>query len=393
MTKVSFIASVFFPKLGGTPTQTHEIARNVTAGGIEVVVHPTNASPRFDYSKLPYKTRPIYAEKVFEERYSEYALSLKRFPKMLYKLWTDPELDSASIIHCDGPTVSGLIGCLLKIFKRKKMVVHLGGNIYKEAARRGGMKGFLSMAASKISFSMADRIVVDGEDLKEVLIQHGFDGKKIVSITNGIDTDFFSPGEPDPKFKGILKEKGIEIPKNKKVIVFVGLFYYENGPKDFVDIINSLDDKNVLGIMFGGGPMFNEVKEHVETTKAPVILVGPVPRELVVNAYRIADICFFPLVSIGGVSQIAPEAMSVGKPIVTTNTGSMNKLMRNGENGYMTEVRDKPMMEKHITLLLKDKKLRKRIGENARDFIIKKWSWKSVTEKYLKFYSDLNRAE
>ncbi|MFH1445179.1 MAG: glycosyltransferase family 4 protein [Nanoarchaeota archaeon] len=384
---------MFFPKLGGTPTQTHEIARNVTAGGIEVTVHPTNASKNFNYSKLPYKTRPIYATEVFEERYSEYGRSLKRFPKMMYKLWIDPEIKSANIIHCDGPTVSGLIGVILKLFKRKKLVVHLGGNIYKEAARRGGLKSFLSLTASRISFKLADKIVVDGDDLKDVLVSHGFDSSKIVSITNGIDTDFFKDKELDNDFVKFLKKKGFDVPRNKKVIVFVGLLYYENGPNDFVDVVNSLKDNNVISYMFGGGPMFNEVKEHIEKTNAPVNLVGPVPRDLIVNAYRMADICFFPLVSIGGVSQIAPEAMSVGKPIVTTDTGSMSKLVKNNENGYITKVRDFEKMREYITLLLNDKKLRERIGKNARKFIVDNWSWKSVTKKYLKFYSDLNRAE
>ncbi|MBU0898241.1 MAG: glycosyltransferase family 4 protein [Nanoarchaeota archaeon] len=387
--KVSLIASVFFPKLGGTPTQTHEIARNVIAEGIDVVVHPTNASSKFDYSKLPYKTRPIYAKQVFEERYSEYTHSTKRFPKIIYSLLSDPEIRSSNIIHCDGPTFAGMFGSILKIFLRKKLVVHLGGNIYKEAARRGGIKSFLSLITSRISFKIADRIVTDGDDLKDVLMSHGIDGKKIVTITNGIDTEMFKDKKLDKEFEDILKQKNIIVPKNKKIIVFVGLLYYENGPKDFVDVINSIKDNGVIGLMFGGGPMFNDVKKHIEKTGAPVQLVGPVPRDLVVNAYRMADVCFFPLVSIGGVSQIVPEAMSVGRAVVTTNTGSMSKVVKNKENGMITEVLDKKKMAEYITLLLNDEKLRNKIENNARKFIVDNMSWKSVAKKYLKFYCSI----
>ena len=387
--KISLIASVFFPKLGGTPTQTHEIARNLTERNVDITVHPTNASRSFNYSELPYKTRPVYASKVFEERYSEYASSFKRLPKMIYSLLVDPELVKSKIIHCDGPTLAGLIGCFLKIFRRKKLVVHLGGNIYKEAARRGGLKSFLSLTASRVSFKLANKIVTDGDDLRDVLIRHGISSDKIVTITNGVDTDLFNPGQPTEEFKKILEQRGIKIPENKKIVVFVGLLYFENGPKDFVDVINSLKDNNVIGLMFGGGPMFNDVKKHIEKTGAPVQLIGPVPRDLVVNAYRMADVCFFPLVSIGGVSQIVPEAMSVGKVVVTTDTGSMSKVVKNKENGMITKVLDKQKMAEYITLLLNDTKLRKSIEKNARKFIIDNWSWKKVSKKYLKFYSSI----
>ena len=77
------------------------------------------------------------------------------------------------------------------------------------------------------------------------------------------------------------------------------------------------------------------------------------------------------------------EAMSCGLPVVTTNVGDVSKYIVHGENGFILSSRAHPSKYIPILKMLKsDEKLRRRVGEAARQTVLEKLSWSKIVEQY-----------
>ena len=77
------------------------------------------------------------------------------------------------------------------------------------------------------------------------------------------------------------------------------------------------------------------------------------------------------------------EAMSCGCAVVTTGTCMIPEIIKNGENGFMSNSPEE--LRRYVDNLLKDKKMAKEIGENARQTILENFGM----EKFLNKWNDL----
>ena len=95
-----------------------------------------------------------------------------------------------------------------------------------------------------------------------------------------------------------------------------------------------------------------------------------------------------------GTSKVLLEAMSCGRPIITTNVPGCNYLTNNDKNGILCE-KDNIVSLKNS--LLKFKNLsnheRNELSINARNFIIKNFDEKFVIERYINLIKKLNESK
>ena len=82
-----------------------------------------------------------------------------------------------------------------------------------------------------------------------------------------------------------------------------------------------------------------------------------------INHLRNADIFALPSYS-EGFSRAMLEAMSVGKPVIYTPVGAHAEIIKNEENGLMSEPGDIGQLSENIKRLLQDQNLRRRIAEH-----------------------------
>ena len=80
------------------------------------------------------------------------------------------------------------------------------------------------------------------------------------------------------------------------------------------------------------------------------------------------------------------EAMSMEKPIVSTDAGDIGKFIANGTNGYLVNVGDEIALGKKIKRLFLDSNLRKKFGKLARKTAIKKLDLKICAQLHLSAY-------
>ena len=91
------------------------------------------------------------------------------------------------------------------------------------------------------------------------------------------------------------------------------------------------------------------------------------------------------------------EAMACGLPIISTDVGGCSELVADGENGFLTEVKDFEGIGKKLKELYSDDEMKKKMGEESRNRAIKFFSEEKMINGYLtivnNFYNNLSQDE
>jgi len=117
--------------------------------------------------------------------------------------------------------------------------------------------------------------------------------------------------------------------------------------------------------------------------------LGPIYGDELKQLYKNSRFVLLPNVWYENMPNVALEAMSYGKPILSSDLGSMKEIVIEGKTGFLVKSNDVKALADKINLLFKDRKLCERVGKNA---------YKEAKDKYdpEKHYSRLiklfNRA-
>jgi glycosyltransferase involved in cell wall biosynthesis len=203
-----------------------------------------------------------------------------------------------------------------------------------------------------------------------------FKNKIIKIIPPHIDTDLFSYAEPLKKdhyelltVGRLIKRKGIDlIIRSLKILQKEGF--------------------NVVLKIRGEGPEKRNLEMLAKKLELNnVIFLERVSRKELANLYKSCDIYVH-----SSYAETIPtairEAMSVGRPIVTTNVGVIDEYLKDGENGFLINKRDEYEFAEAIIKLLSDENLRYKIGLNNRRYALEKFSFKNIIKQWLKVYED-----
>lgn len=92
-----------------------------------------------------------------------------------------------------------------------------------------------------------------------------------------------------------------------------------------------------------------------------------------------------------GFALTVTEALWKGKPVVAGNVGGIPNQIIDGENGFMVDPSDYKTCADRVVALLKDKKLVKEIGKNAKEHVRQKFLTTRLAINYLDLISELIR--
>jgi len=83
------------------------------------------------------------------------------------------------------------------------------------------------------------------------------------------------------------------------------------------------------------------------------------------------------------------EAMASGTPVVCSRVGGLPEIVRDGETGFLVEPGDAGQLRDRLQELLADRRLLERLGANARDAVLARFTWKACAQRCLEAYSEL----
>lgn len=82
------------------------------------------------------------------------------------------------------------------------------------------------------------------------------------------------------------------------------------------------------------------------------------------------------------------EAMSCGIPVVATNVSGNPEIIEHGKTGFLYDIDNPDEAIEYIRILNEDKKLRRKIGSNARKYIVKNFSFKAMGKLFKDIYEE-----
>jgi len=135
------------------------------------------------------------------------------------------------------------------------------------------------------------------------------------------------------------------------------------------------------------------------TSGRRVEFLGAVPDRLLPELYRGAAVLAMPSVERTcygrpvAVSELlglaALEAMASGTPVVASRVGGLAEVVVDGETGFLVEPGDVGALRDRLERILTDRRLAARLGDNARQLALERFTWRHCVERCLSAYQEL----
>lgn len=212
-------------------------------------------------------------------------------------------------------------------------------------------------------FSVMDKIIVHCSSMKTNLVQLGASEEKIKIIHYSIDQSFFSP------LPGIKPQRNL--------IMSVG----EPRSRDYAALFDAVEGLPVrLEVAASGHWYARERANHVRTSVPEnVSVVRYLPQKELRNLYASAQFVVLPIqdlvYSAGATSAL--EAGSMGRAVIAFRSRGIVDYIIDGETGIFVDPGDVTGLREAIQYLLANPKEAKRLGQNARQRIVKELNLES----------------
>jgi glycosyltransferase involved in cell wall biosynthesis len=147
-------------------------------------------------------------------------------------------------------------------------------------------------------------------------------------------------------------------------------------------------DKTVYLLLLGEGPIKTRLEDKASSLG---ISDGICFKGNVSNVYEYmnaSDIFVFPSLS-EGMPNALLEAMACRLPVIASRIGGVVDIVKDGKSGLLFKPGDISGLESAMVRLLKDDKLRQRLGAEARKTIVEGFSIDRVAEEYIKLYKNI----
>ena len=235
---------------------------------------------------------------------------------------------------------------------------------------------------------LADAIVVNSEEGKEVHRRRGYYTERMVLIPNGFDTTIFYPDESARDF--LLKE--LSLSKPVALIGLVARFDPMKDQRTFLKAASMLAEKEESAhfVMVGRGIDYDN-KELISLLNNKVLngrvhLLGL--RQDIPRIVAGLDVATSSSAFGEGFSNTIGEAMACGVPCVVTDVGDSERIV--GDTGFVVPKRDPEAMASALGQLLKmGRDGRKAMGGKARLRIVENYEIGKVVGRFEEFYKKL----
>ncbi len=331
---IGLFTDTYYPELNGVANSVYLLKKELEKKGHNVYVITTKTPGAPANEKGVFRVPSKACSFVPERR-----IGLVYHPKIALKIHK-MKLD---IIHTNTEFAIGMFG---RIMAKELFipVVHTYHTIYedythyiKKYISKEDRAKKLAQLYSKFSVRGAEELIVPTEKVAELMKR--YDVKPDINvIPTGIDLSRFSARDTIEQKNKLKKVLGI--PKDNKVILYLGRISQEKNIEEIMDYLDRYMNRygNVSFLVVGDGPYKSALEKRAKLMKhrKQMIFAGAKPWDEITHYYQIADVFVSASTSeTQGLTYI--EALSSGIPVVARKDECLEGVLLQGENGYAFE--------------------------------------------------------
>jgi N-acetyl-alpha-D-glucosaminyl L-malate synthase BshA len=179
-------------------------------------------------------------------------------------------------------------------------------------------------------------------------------------------------------------------PEGEPLLVHVSNFRPVKRPADCVEILARVLQKGIKTrlVMVGDGSERTNAEHRARCLGIydRCTFVGKQPR--IVDYLSACDVLLLPSEQ-ESFGLAALEAMACEVPVIASRVGGLPEVVTDGETGYLNPVGDIEEMAVDAVRLLSDQKLRREMGQRARESAISRYRTDVVIPQYIEFYEEV----
>ena len=407
--KILYVSQYFPPEMGAPAARAAELSRHWVASGHDVTVltgfpnHPTGVVPpeyrrQFRRLVLREKTDGVNVVRTWllafpNRKAHERILNYTSFCASAAA--TGLFLSRPDVVIATSPQLLvALSGWWLARCKRVPFVFEVR-DLWPESLAAVGMgnpNSLLHRTLAKIAsflYRRSDRVVVVTPAFEDHLVQHWrVPRKKISVIENGVETKLFAPdpfpGGTETTLRRELRAEG------KFVVSYIGTMGMAHGLETIIAVAAQLQNTNpeIVFLMLGEGAE----KERIVTLARErglnnLRFVDQQPREKIPAYICASDVCLVLLKKTELFKTVIPtkmlEFMSCARPVILGVDGQARAILEEARAGFVIEPESSAALLDAIRDLAANREVARQLGQNGREYILRKFSRHHTAEKYI----------
>ena len=185
--------------------------------------------------------------------------------------------------------------------------------------------------------------------------------------------------------KSHLIRTSLDIPESATVITFLGRITKVKRPDRFAQVALQISKQtpNIYFLIVGSGELEEILKNELSTISPKVKFLGW--RNDIENILEATNIMLLTSDN-EGTPVSAIQAGMAGIPTVSTNVGSVSKIIEDGVSGILTSLNPSEIVEQ-LQKLIRDTKLRQTLGGRAKLDITERFSVSQLIKKHEEIYT------
>jgi glycosyltransferase involved in cell wall biosynthesis len=238
----------------------------------------------------------------------------------------------------------------------------------------------------------ADLVVTLGEAMREEIEARGVPAEKILIVPNAVSEDFLAPL---PEAGGLRADLGIE-PDDYVVGEVTSLVKHE-GIGTLLEAIAILRARGVpaRALIVGDGPERAALQRQAAEAglAQAAVFTGRVPAAKVRQFHALLDIFVVPRTPDRVCQLVTPlkpvEAMASGLCVVTSEVKALTEIVKHEVTGMQTVPQDPVSLADCLELLIYSPDIRRKLGDNAREWVSRDRTWARNAARYSGAYARL----
>jgi glycosyltransferase involved in cell wall biosynthesis len=238
----------------------------------------------------------------------------------------------------------------------------------------------------------ADLVVTLGEAMRDEIVARGVPAEKILIVPNAVSQEFL---QPLPDAENLREQLGIK--PDEHVIGEVTSLVPHEGIGTLLEATKLLKDRGlkVRALIVGDGPERSALQRQAADLGLgeAAIFTGRVPAAKVREFHALLDVFVVPRTPDRVCQLVTPlkpvEAMASGLCVVTSEVKALAEIIKPDVTGALTIPQDPVALADTLELLVCSPDIRRKLGDNAREWVARDRTWAHNAARYRDAYARL----